>query len=210
MKKLETTRRIIVGTVIRVYKKGFGYSVFEVIENNDYYMAAMGQDDFFRSAREGDQLEAYLWVEDVASYEFSLGIIGKIVSGPPIIFLGHSDDISRSPQRKCLTAQVDIPIKFFTFNPGDQAKGITTEQIVLHSGKVVLLADREATIRSDVDIKGNKFLKGTISLNGETIELVGMVDCINEAKNVYNLLFTGMHDKVRNHLLEYIFSIYRE
>ena len=210
MKKLETTRRIISGTVIRVYKKGFGYSTFEVIENNDYYIAALAQEDFFRFVKEGDLLEAYLWVEDVASYEFTLDIIGKIVSGPPIMFVGQTDNISRSPQRKCLTAQVDVPIKFFTFNPGDTSKGITTEQIVPHTGRVVLLADREATIRSDIDLKGSKFLKGTVTLDGETIELVGMIDCINEAKNVYNLLFTGMHDRVRNHILDYIFRIYRE
>ena len=210
MKKLETTRRIINGTVIRVYKKGFGYSTFEVIENNDYYIAALAQEDFFRSVKEGDLLEGYLWVEDVASYEFTLDIIGKIVSGPPIMFVGQTDDISRSPQRKCLTAQVDVPIKFFTFNPGDTSKGITTEQIVPHTGRVVLLADREATIRSDIDIKGSKFMKGTVTLDGETIELVGMIDCINEAKNVYNLLFTGMHERVRNHILDYIFRIYRE
>jgi hypothetical protein len=210
MKRLESTKRIIVGTIIRIYRKGFGYSKLEVIENNDYYIAALAQDDFFKSAGEGDVLESYLWVEDVASYEFTLGIIGKIVSGPPIVFAGHTDDISRSERRRCLTAQVDIPIKFFTFNPGDQAKGITTEEIIVHAGKVVLLADREATIKSDDDIRGSKFLKGTISLDGETIELVGMVDCINETKNIYNLLFTGMHDKVRNYILDYVFSIYRE
>ena len=210
MKKLETTERITIGTTIRAYKKGFGYSTFEVIENNDYYIAAMGQEDFFTSAREGDLLEAYLWVEDVASYEFTLGIIGKIASGPPIIFLSHTRDIVRSQQRKCLTAQVDIPIKFFTFDPGDSGKGITTEQIVFHTGKVILIADREATIRSDSDIRGSRFLKGTITIDGETIELVGMIDSINDAKNVYNLLFTGMHEKVRERILDYIFSIYRE
>jgi hypothetical protein len=210
MKKLETTKKIVIGTVIRAHRKGFGYSTFEVIENNDYYIAALAHEDFFRSVREGDLLESYLWVEDVASYEFNLTIIGKIVSGPPILFVGHTDDISRSPQRKCLTAQVDVPIKFFTFNPGDQTKGITTEEIVLHTGRIVLLADREATIRSDVDIRGSKFLKGTVTLDGEMIELVGIIECINEEKNVYNLLFTGMHEKVRNRILDYIFSIYRE
>jgi hypothetical protein len=210
MRKLDTTRKIVAGTVIRIYKKNFGYSKLEVIENNDHYLAALAQQDFFNSAGERDLLEAYLWVEDVASYEFPLEIIGRIVSGPPIVFLGHTEDISRSEKRRCLTAQVDIPIKFFTFNPGDQSRGITTEQIVTHSGTVVLLADREATVKSDANIMGSKFLKGTISLQGETIELVGMVDCINEAKNIYNLIFTGMHDKVRNHILDYVFSIYRE
>ena len=210
MKKLETTRKILTGSTIRVYRKGFGYSKFEVLENNDYYMAAMARDDFFAAAGAGDILEAYLWVEDVASYEFKLEVIGKIISGPPILFVSHTSAITRSEQRKCLTAQVGIPIKFFTFDPGDSSKGVTTEQIVFHTGTIILLADREATIRSDVDIKGSKFLKGTITLNGDTIELVGMIDCINDTKNMYNIIFTGMHEKVRNRILDHIFTIYRE
>lgn len=210
MKKLETTRKIIIGSTIRVYKKGFGYSKFDVIENNDYYIAAMASDDFFASVGAGDALEAYLWVEDVASYEFKLEIIGKIVSGPPIIFFNHNRAITRSEQRKCLTAQVGIPIKFFTFDPGNPTRGVTTEQIVFHTGTIILLADREATIKSDDDINGSRFLKGTITLDGETIELVGMIDCLNDKKNMYNIIFTGMHEKVRNRILDHIFTIYRE
>jgi hypothetical protein len=210
MKKIETTRKIIIGSTIRVYKKGFGYSKFEVLENNDYYVAAMARDDIFASLGTGDTLEAYLWVEDVASYEFKLDVIGKIISGPPIVFLNHTRAITRSEQRKCLTAQVSIPIKFFTFDPGDPSKGVTTEQIVFHTGTIILIADREATIRSDVDIRGSRFIKGTITLDSETIELVGMLDCLNEEKNMYNIIFTGMHEKVRNSILDHIFTIYRE
>jgi hypothetical protein len=210
MKKLETTRKIIIGSTIRVYKKGFGYSKFEVIENNDYYIAAMARNDFFESAGAGDTLETYLWVEDEASYEFILEIIGKIVTGPPIIFFNHTRAIRRSENRKCLTAQVNIPIKFFTFDPGDSSKGITTEQIIVQTGAIILLADREATIRSDVVLQGSRFIKGTITLDDETIELVGMMDCINEAKNIYNIIFTGMNEKVRNRILDHIFTIYRE
>lgn len=210
MKKLETTRKIIIGSTIRVYKKGFGYSKFEVLENNDYYLAALARDDFFASVGTGDTLEAYLWVENEASYEFKLDIIGKIVSGPPVVFLNHTRTITRSEQRKCLTAQVSIPIKFFTFDPGNPSKGITTEQIVFHTGTIILLGDREATIRSDADIRGGKFIKGTITLDGATIETVGMLDCINDDKNIYNIIFTGMHEKVRNRILDHIFTIYRE
>jgi len=60
MKKLETTRKIIIGSTIRVYKKGFGYSKFEGLENNDYYLAALARDHFFTSVGTGDTIEAYL------------------------------------------------------------------------------------------------------------------------------------------------------
>jgi hypothetical protein len=210
MRKLESTKKITIGSTIRVYRKGFGYSILFVIGNNDYYLAGLASDDFASFVTDSDTVEAYFWPEDVSSYEFNLMIIGRISVGPRILFFGHTEDITRNAERKCLTAEVNIPIKFFTFDPGERERGITSEEIVTHAGSIILLSDREATIRSTADISGCRFLKGHIILDNETIELVGMVDVINEKKNIYNLLFAGMSDRVRNLLLDYIFSIYRE
>ncbi|HOT46755.1 MAG TPA: hypothetical protein PLM53_00045 [Spirochaetota bacterium] len=210
MKKLESTRKIISGSVIRIYKKGFGYSKITVIDNTDYYLAAMADDDLFNAFHEGDLAEAYIWVEDVASYEFRLQLIGRIVSGPRVLFFSHTDEIARSTERKCLTATVRMPIKFFMFDPGDTEKGITSEEIVYHEGAVILLSDREATIQTKDDIRKARFLKGHIVINGQIIELVGMVDSLNEPKGIYNVLFASMHEKDRKLLLDFIFSTYRE
>ncbi len=210
MKKLESTKKIISGSVIRIYKKGFGYSKITVVDNTDYYLAVMADDDLFHAFHEGDQSEAYFWVEDVASYEFKLQLIGRIVSGPRILFFGHTEAIARSTDRKCLTATVSIPIKFFMFDPGDTEKGITSEEIVFHEGAVVLLSDREATIQTKNAIGGSKFLKGQIQINGQIVELVGMVDIIHETKGIYNVLFAGMYEKDTKLLLDFIFNTYRE
>jgi len=210
MKKLESTRRIISGSVIRIYKKGFGYSKITVIDNTDYYLAAMAEDDLFNAIHEGDQSEAYLWVEDVASYEFTLQLIGRIVSGPRILFFGQTEAISRSTERKCLTATVNIPIKFFMFDPGDPEKGITSEEIVFHEGSVILLSDREATIQTRNAIGASRFLKGHVMISGQIVELVGMVDPINESKGIYNVLFAGMYEKDRKLILDFIYNTYRE
>jgi hypothetical protein len=210
VKKLETTKKIVIGSVIRVYRKGFGYSKLTVMDNNEHYLAATAEDAFFHSIIEGDIVEAYLWVHDVASYEFYLQLIGKIVIGPRILFFSHTEKISRSVERKCLTAKVDLPVKFFTFDPGDVSKGISSEKIVTHTGTIILLSDREATLRSDENICCDRFFKGQIRIPHETIELIGMVVPVNEEKRIYNILFAGMHDKERNKLLEYVFSTYRE
>jgi hypothetical protein len=210
VKKLETTKKIIIGSTVRAYRKGFGYSKLTIVENNEHYLAATAEEAFFHSVQEGDIVEAYLWVHDVASYEFYLQLIGKIVIGPRILFFGHTEKISRSVERKCLTANVDLPIKFFTFDPGDVNKGISSEKIVAHSGTVILLSDREATLRSEENICCDRFFKGQIMIPDETIELIGMVEPVNEEKLLYNILFSGMHDKERNKLLEYVFSTYRE
>ncbi len=210
MKKLETTKKIIIGSAVRVYRKGFGYSKLTVIDNNEHYLAAEAEEAFFHSILEGDIVEAYLWVHDVASYEFYLQLIGKIVIGLRVLFFSHTEKISRSVERKCLTAKVDLPITFFTFDPGDVSKGISSEKIVNHTGTIVLLSDREATLRSDENICCDRFVKGQIKIPHGTLELIGMVEPVNEAKHMYNILFAGMHDKERNKLLEYVFSTYRE
>jgi hypothetical protein len=210
MKKLDSTRKIIAGSILRLYKKGFGYSKLAIIENNDVYLAGVVDDDFFHAIREGDIVESYLWVENVAAHEFNLELIGRIVSGPRILFFGHTDRITSSRERQCLTAQVDIPIKFFYFDAGDMQKGISSKAITPHTGTIILLTDREATIKSDSDIYENKFLKGHITIRDEEIELLGKVDVINDSKKIINVLFTGMRDKDRMRILDYVFSHYRE
>ena len=210
MKKLETTRRILTGSIIRLYRKGFGYTAVTVLDNNEYYLSALAEEEFFNYCRENDPVEAYLWVENVASYQFTLSIIGKIDPGPRVLFFSHTDKIIRSEQRKCLTATVAIPIQFFTFNSGKNVKGISSKKIVYRSGSIILLSDREAVIRSNDDLSGAKFLKGSITLKDEAIEMVGTIAPINEEKNVYNIIFTGMSDRERNRILEYVFSVYRE
>jgi len=84
--KLETTKKIIIGSTVRVYRKGFGYSKLTIVENNEHYLAATAEETFFHLVQEGDIVEAYLWVHDVASYEFYLQLIGKIVIGPEFSF----------------------------------------------------------------------------------------------------------------------------
>lgn len=210
MKKLETTRKIIPGSVIRVYRKGFGYTTLVIVDNNEYYLSALSDEEFFNFCRENDTVEAYLWVEAVASYRFTLTVTGKIAPGNRFIFFNHTDKIIRSTERKCLTASVNIPIQFFTFDPAENGRGITSTAIVPHAGSVIRLSDREATIRTDADLSGSKFLKGSIRIRDEMIEVVGRITDTGDEKNTHVILFTGMHDKVRNHILKYVFSIYRE
>src|SRR5271157_2072488 len=109
MKKLESTKKIAVGSILRIYKKGFGYTKLTLVDNGDYYFAGLVSDDFFKSADDGDFIEAYHWIEGVASHEFNSQIIGRITIGPRLLFLRHTEEIRHSSERKCLTAIVDMP-----------------------------------------------------------------------------------------------------
>ncbi len=210
MKKLESTRKIPAGSILRIYKKGFGYTKFTLIDNSDYYFAGLVSEDFFESSQNGDFVEAYLWIEDVASYEFTSQIIGRIVTVPHLLFFGHTGQIRHSSERKCLTAVVDMPIKFFYFDPGETHKGISSIDIVTHTGRIILLTDREATIKCDGDHYTDRFLKGHLRIGEEDIEILGKVEEVNPPKKIINVRFSGMRDEDRIKILDYVFSHYRE
>lgn len=210
MKNLISTKKIPINTILRVYKKGFGYARLEVIENNDRYFSVISQNELIENISDGDVLEAYFWIEEDASYDFNVILIGKITIGHKILFFNHTDDIRGTIGRKCIGLESDIILKFFVFNRGNERKAMSTEEVVFHNGKLVWLEDREAVIKSEDKIDENGFLKANIMLGKHEIEVIGSIDLLNPDKNIYNITFTGMSDKDRNYILDYIFTFYRE
>ena len=217
MKKITATKDIKLNAILRVYKKGYGYAKLVVIENNDYFLCALSDDEFISHVNNGDTIEAYLWVENIASYEFCLEITGKIGSStntlndPKLIFFRHTEEIKRNEERKCLKAEVEISIKFFVFDTGKNDRSFSSEKVVLHDGKIIELGDREALVICNEDLGGVPFFRGHIVLNGEDFEIVGKVESVSTVnEKLYQVFFTGMSDKDRNRLLDYVFSVYRE
>jgi len=208
MKKMKSTKRIPEGTILRVYKKGYGYSRLKVIDNNDNYIGAVSDESFFNFIEDGGILETYLWVENVASYEFNLKVIGRITSGMLILFFDHTGEISRSEKRKCLKTEVNIPIHFFLFNSMKIEKDPDSREILYHNGEIVNLSDREASIICHETMPQLRFLYGHITVAGIDIELVGRID--PPENNSFHLIMSGMTDRDRMVIQDYIFSIYRE
>jgi len=210
MKKLKSTKNIPLKSIIRLYKKGYGYAKLSVIENNNYFIAAFTDPEFFPSVNDEDILEAYFWVENVASYEFFLKVIGRINVGPEILFFRHTDEIKRYEERKCLGVEINTPMKFFIFNPADMDKGVSSEKVVFHKGKVIWLEDREAVLKSRVKLNDGDYIKGNLRILNDDFEIIGNVKLIDSKKKIYNLIYKGMKEKERNRLLDYIFTLYRE
>jgi hypothetical protein len=209
MKRLESTRKIGQNALLRVYKKGFGYSRLTVIEVNDYYIAALAHAEFTEYVKPGDVIDVYLWVENVASYDFSVKVLGKIEVEDTIVFLNHSEEIEWNRERRCIAAEVDLPVRFFLFDTGERGKTFSTESVNFHEGRIIELGDRIAMLKCSDRLTDNAFYKGHIEINGSDLELVGKCT-LSDRKNVYQLSFTGMHDRERYRLLDYVFSIYRE
>lgn len=210
MKRLESTKQIPIGSQLRIYKKGYGYAILNVTATSDYFLAALSDAEFMMTVQDGDALEAYLWIQEVASYEFRLEVIGKISSEPHILFFRNTDAITKSRERKCLGAQTRLPIEFFIIKTGDLHKGFSSEKVVFHSGHLIWIEDREAIIKSSVSLEEGIFLRGHVTLDGMDTEIVGKISAINRDKNIYNIMFTGENEDHRNRVLDYIFKIYRE
>lgn len=211
MKKIQSTKDIPSDSVIRVYKKGFGYSRFRVIDNHEFFLSGFSVDGLYENINELDILDAYLWVENSAAFEFQLTLTGRLVKDPFLLFFEHTDSITFSEERKCLKAKVNIPLKYFIFDPKNKDSGVSTENVVYHNSAVVELSDREAVIITENPLEDNAYIFGHLALNDDTIEVIGRKAADSDPENNRTLIeFKGMHDKKREKILDYVFSVYRE
>jgi hypothetical protein len=211
MKKIESTRDLNPGALIRIYKKGFGYGRVVLNTNTPDYMAVLADKDVTDVMRDFDQLDAYLWVHNDSSYEFQTSVIGRIVKEPLMLFLEHSDKISFSSERKCIKAAVNIPVKFFIFDPKSPKKSVTTEDIHYLNGTVTELSDREALILSNELLPDNVYIFGHIIINGAPIELIGRKQpAVSGDAHLFSIEFKGVLEKERHRILDYVYTVYRE
>ncbi|HQG41197.1 MAG TPA: hypothetical protein PLE64_00610, partial [Spirochaetota bacterium] len=85
MKNIAKTADIKTNTPVRVYKKGYGYALLTVIENNELFLLCKSSEDFLSHVKENDTVECYLWPYPDGSYDFNTTILGKINAPFPII-----------------------------------------------------------------------------------------------------------------------------
>lgn len=210
MKKLDSTIQLLPESVLRVYKKGFGYSILRVVTTHDLFLAARCPQDFLAALNNGDRLEAYFWVNDIASYEFSLEVIGSISKPPCVVFFANTDRFHKTDERKCLGAPTMLPINYFIFTPGEAGRAFSSEKVVFHQGHIIWLEDRESILKTDIEIQDDVFVRGHINIEDEDTEIVGKISVLNKDKFIYNILYTGVTEQDRSRILDYIFNTYRE
>ena len=211
MKKFNSTKDIQSNDILRVYKKGYGYVILTVIEVNEYYISvSVDNEEFFNYIAVNDTLEIYYWIENIAFFEFILQVSGKLVSEKHVFFLNHTKKIEKSEARKCLSARVNIPIKYFIFDPRRIDKKFTANEVYYHFGSVIELSDREAKIETKDILPDNIYIYGHIMIEKSDFELIGHIEPITTKKKLYHVSFRGMEDKERNRLRDYVFNIYRE
>jgi len=205
MKKITKTNDIKTNTPIRVYKKGYGYSLLTLIENNDLFLICKSPDDFFNHIQENETVECYIWPYPDGSYDFTTTVLGKISSPFPILLLQHTDSIIYNPSRQCLKAKVTIPFTFFTFSINTN-KSFSSEDIQWHKGTILELTDREAVLHTATKLE--HFVKGHLHLDTKDVDITAKVTGINSTH--YDISFVGLDDTDRIAILDYIFTVYRE
>lgn len=205
MKKARSTRHLKTNTAIRVYKKGYGYSLLTLIENNELFLICKTAGEFLTGLQDNDSLECYIWPANDGSYDFSTIVLGTLTLPFPIVLLQHTDSIVYNQSRQCLTAQVSIPITFFTFSI-DTSKSFSSKDIQWNQGTIIELTDREAVIETPVKL--DHFVKGYLHLDAKDIDITGKVANTNDTTAV--ITFVGLDDSDRIAILDYIFTVYRE
>jgi len=210
MKKLKDTWQIPEGSILRVYRPGFGYARLQLIDSTDQFLGALAPEDFFEAVTDGDAIECYLWIEHDASYECTLNVIGRISRGKHILFLEHSKSIRRSKERHCLTAKVSLPFRYFSFSSGYSGKNFKSEEPVFHDGTITSLNDREMTFQGNEKTAEGAFLFGHLIIpGGHRLDLAGKITAAS-TNGTTQVALTGLQERDRTRLLDYIFTIYRD
>lgn len=211
MKRIQDTRQIKPGTLLRVYRKGFGYAKLQVIDSTDWYLAAHAPKDLVSVIKAGDRLKAYLWVDESVSHEFTTIVNGTMTREHPIVFCSHTRTIKTGTIRKCLTARLHAPFQFFILESHMPHKGFATEKITRLRGIVTELSDWSALFRYDGQLPEDVFIKGRIAAAASPVEIVGKITRAGSArKNVYHIDCSSMGERERAAVLDYVFSVYRE
>jgi hypothetical protein len=207
MKRIDSTRKILKGTVIRLYKKGFGYCRTQILENCEDFIAMKVSSDFINAVNDADPVEAYIMVDEDHIFEFKSEIIGKILQDPRIIFIKHTDKIVVLNEMKCLKAKTHLPVKFFIIDTHTRKKN-HSENITILDGIVLELSDREALLSTRSEITSGVFIMGHL-VDVPGIEILGKVISL-AGENLFNISFDSAGEKERNIILDYVMNIYRE
>jgi len=212
MKSFTSTKKLKIKNKLRVYKKGYGYAKLSVIDVNDYFFGALSPEDFYEHVSVDDSLDAYLWREGIASHEFRLVLIGKIISSSPILLFSHTADIQSSRERKCLRAIVDIPFKFYQLGTAKSDKSFYMENVIFLKGRILELGDRDAVLQTDESFSSTRLIRGHMLIDGGDIEITGEIISCTLDRDIYNYTveYIGMSEADQAKILDYIFAVYRE
>ncbi|RPI93410.1 MAG: PilZ domain-containing protein [Spirochaetales bacterium] len=226
MKQLSTTMDLREDSVLRAYLKGYGYARLIVAGITRHFYVTDAPADFFERIRTKTVLQGYLWTQNSISFEFNMEVGGKITvpaapsttGGPDeraepgnfIAFI-HTADIVSANERKCLMAEVSLPFRFFTIAVAHSDKSFYTEEIQYMDGRIIILSDREAVFETAREIPITGLVRGHFVFDGDDIDFTARITSAESGTtNRYGIEFTGMNDRERNRILEYVFSIYRE
>ena len=194
-------------TILRYYKAGFGYGIFILTENLSNFLIVRSDIEEAPFLTHGDIIELYLWSENSGSWEWESRVLGKISSEEQYIVLSHSDSATWNEERKCIRAKVDIPFHYFSIQQNNDHKIFESEKPDILYGRIKELTDRIAVVESASPIQSS-IIRGHVSLNKNDIDFTGVISATKD--NITTIEFTGMSDKTRIEILDYIYKSYRE
>lgn len=214
---LKSSRDIVPRQRMRVTLPGAGPFATMVIENRPKYLALSrpqgpGLPDGF--LWRGQQIGLHFWRAEDAGYFIRTKVINDFINQKyPIIHVAHTDDVTRSQQRRSIRAKTNLPATVYPLKTIQEANELVESAKGLRC-RLMDLSEDGACLMVGGRTKAGLPIKIQFDLSSRTIVMCGLVKGVSydQKKNVSLLHVQGVPPsiKTRNYILTYVYNIFGE
>ena len=214
---LKSSRDIVPRQRMRVTLPGAGPFATMVIENRPKYLALSrpqgpGLPDGF--LWRGQQIGLHFWRTEDAGYFIRTKVINDFINQKyPIIHVAHTDDVTRSQQRRSIRAKTNLPATVYPLKTIQEANELEESAKGLRC-RLMDLSEDGACLMVGGRTKAGLPIKIQFDLSARTIVMCGLVKGVSydQKKNVSLLHVQAVppSTKTRNYILTYVYNIFGE
>jgi len=214
---LKSSREIVQRQRVKVTMPGAGPFVSMVIENQPRYIAfayPQGPDLPEGFSWKGQQIGVHFWRAEDAGYFLRTRVLDDFHHKRyPIIHVAHSDDLTRTQQRRSIRIPMNNAATAYPLKSIDEANEMVEDSRGLRC-KLKDISEDGAAIMVGGRTRAGIPLKIQFDLSGKAVVMCGVVKgaTYDAQKNVSILHIQAVPPSIhaRNHLLTYIYNLFGE
>jgi c-di-GMP-binding flagellar brake protein YcgR len=214
---LKSSRDIVPRQRMRVTLPGAGPFATMVIENRAKYIALSrpqgpGLPEGF--IWRGQQIGLHFWRAEDAGYFIKTKVINDFINQKyPIIHVSHTDDITRSQQRRSIRVKINLPAAVYPLKSIQEASELEETAQGLRC-RLLDLSEDGACLMVGGRTKAGLPIKIQFELSGRTVVMCGLVKGVSydQKKNLSQLHVQAVppSTRTRNYILTYVYNIFGE
>jgi c-di-GMP-binding flagellar brake protein YcgR len=214
---LKTSRDIVPRQRMRVTLPGAGPFATMVIENRPKYFALSrpqgpGLPEGFMW--KGQQIGLHFWRAEDAGYFVRTKVINDFIEQKyPIIHVAHTDDITRSQQRRSIRVKINSPATVYPLKSIQEANELEESAKGLRC-RLIDISEDGACLMIGGRTKAGLPIKVQFGLADRIVVMCGLVKGVNydQKKNLslLHLQSVPLSVNTRNHVLTYVYNIFGE